>query len=184
MAANAPIPATADMFRNEPFVTWFRIYSSETVVLSAAAVAGATSLTILPLRRALANGVRIFFPDIGFSVKLGAGAAVGATALTVTATAGPLPGGAQGRRVLDASSYTLSWTLETKAPQTVSVLLTKTPTMVDDDGDPDATPFKLAQVSKLSTDLATTVPGVYVQRLVRTDTGRCLAQGDVVLKVR
>lgn len=187
--ADAPITAAADFFRDEPYVVHFRIRAPNyTARLNDAALVGATSLTVLPLPRALTAGYKLYFaltPTSGVLVKVSGSAAVGSTSVPVVALTGPIPGGVEGVRILDAASLTLSWTLEKKQPLAISpVLLTKVPTTTADPADPDGTPFTLAVVSKAATDIATASPGVYVQRLVRTDTGRCLAQGDVTVKVR
>lgn len=183
-AAQADIVETDDLFRAEPFIIWFRVLSDEIVRLSRPAEAGATTLYISPLTKALSTGHRVFFQSPGFSVKLTGNAPVGSTTLTISALAGPLAASIYGKRQLDAAALSLSWTLEKKQPQATTVLLTKTPTTTTDPQDPDPSPFSLAVVTKSAAELATAPPGVYVQRLVRTDTGRALAQGDVVLKVR
>ncbi len=184
-AAPAPITAADDYFRDEPFVSWFRIFSIEKVRVNSPALPGATTLSVDSLRRPLNASYRVYFPATGFSVKLTSPAVIGATTLAVSPIAGPLPVGAEGTRQLDAGALTLRWTLELKQPQAISpVVLTKTPTTVADPADQDGSPYTLAVVTKLAADLATSDPGTYVQRLVRSDTGRCLAQGDVVVKIR
>lgn len=182
MPTLAPIRADDDLFVGEDYKIWFRVFSEAQAILSAAAIAGATSLSVQSLHHPLSSGDKLFFADAGFMVKLAGNAAIGATTLSVAALSGPLKNAALGHQVPDISGFTMQWILETKPDGTT--ILSKTPILVDDEADGDGSPSKLAQVSVDAADLMSYAAASLYHRLRRIDTGsvKTLAQGNVALK--
>lgn len=81
----------------------------ESVKLAAASLAAATSLTIEPLKYALASGDMLLFPG-NIVITLSSAAAIGATTLACTSPAapGPLRHGMVGEKLRDLTGYTTS----------------------------------------------------------------------------
>lgn len=102
-----------ELARGEDAVLECRVFSHETVKLTADALEAATALTVAPLEWALSNGDKLLF-GLNTVVTLTAGAAAGAVALTVSALAGPLRAGDVGQKLRDLTGYTIQYELLAK----------------------------------------------------------------------
>lgn len=100
------------------------------------AITGATSLTVRPLRNALASGDKLLFGE-NVVLTLSAAAAAGGTtvALVGSALPGPLQAGDQGRKLQDLTGYTVNMeVLTNRGDATAVIALTGTPaTQTGDD---------------------------------------------------
>lgn len=193
MATTVHIQDEDDFYLGEDFVIYARAFETigrsenyKTVKLSAAALVGATTLQIEPLKFTLSVGDKLLFTE-GFMVKVATNPGVlGATSLTVAAIAGPLALASQGKKVKDVSALTLTWVLEDDSDADSPVnLTTVTPTLVNDPADPDGTPIKIAQIAIAPVNTASLTPGKYLHRYRELSPAmKTLCQGDAVLKRR
>jgi hypothetical protein len=161
----------------------FVVRGEAQVELSAAAAAAAASLTIKPLRYALADNAVIYFEAPGFAVQLSAAALIGASTLAVDAIAGALPAGAKGRIILDPTSYAMRWRCQvTDHEPNTDVITTKTTVLANitvigsDQKDVGAvnSMYKLVAVAMTAADTSAIVDSgltVYHHDLWRTDVG-------------
>ena len=88
---------------------------------SAAAVAGATSISIDRLEYTLASGDMLQIGD-GLVVTLNGAHAIGATTLTVTSTPGPIKAGEVMRLLPDLSGYTIALRILADADDLVPII--------------------------------------------------------------
>lgn len=93
----------------------------ESVKLSAYAAAGATSLSIEPLKYALASGDMLMFPG-NLVATLGGTGTIGATSLTVTSLPGPIRQGFVGEKLRDLTGYTTALEILTAAEDATPAL--------------------------------------------------------------
>lgn len=178
MSRLSPILAGDHWFVGEDRVFRFYVVTGEKVKASALAANGATSISVDPLKEALANGDKVRFNGgvAGVVATLSAAAAIGATVLTVAALSGAVQKGEAGYKVQVITGWTLQWVLRT-TPEAAAATLTVVPTINSGvDGD--------CQVAVTDTDTLALPPATYFHTLRRSDAGNevVLAYGDAVLQ--
>lgn len=179
MSIRQDIDLTEGLWSGDDLVLDWYVTTGPAIEVAAAAAAGATSLTVLPLRRALADGARVRFGpegEAGIVATLTAAAGYGATSLAISALGGALQQGEVGAEVQALTGWTLEMTVT--LPPASAVLLTKAVTLQD-------AANGQARATLTDTDTETTLTGrSYFYRLRRTDAGneRTLAYGTLALR--
>jgi hypothetical protein len=179
MSIRQDIDLTEGLWSGDDLVLDWYVTTGPAIEVAAAAAAGATSITVRPLRRALANGAKVRFGPEGMAgivATLTAAAGYGATSLAVSALGGALQQGETGAEVQALTGWTLELTVT--LPPASTVLLTKAVTLQD-------AANGQARAILTDTDTETALAGKsYHYRLRRTDADneRTLAYGTLALR--
>lgn len=179
MSIEAPVRRQDNFFLGEDRTLRFYITKGQPIVMGAKAPEGATSLTVEPLKEALANGTKVRFPG-DVVVTLSAAAGVGATSLSTSAISGTLYQGQVGRVISDVTNWTFEWVLRDWSGGS-SALITKNSasgvTIVDATNG-------VVDVTISDSDTLSLAEGEYFHTLRRTNDGAevILAFGPFVLR--
>lgn len=184
MSERADVTEQDGFFVGEAKELRFYVTTGPDIVVAARAANGATSISVEPLRRALASGDQVRFrskgDEAGIVATLSAAAVLGAETLAVNAISGELHANTIGRLIQNVTGYTMEWVLR-RGIRGAS-LLTKTPSIVD----------AALGIVKVALDRADTVsgagailiePGRYQHTLRKTNTAdeSVLADGELAL---
>jgi hypothetical protein len=156
-----------------------RVRSHEWAQLTAAAIAGATALSVRPLEYALASGAKLLFG--GNVVTLSASAAAGDVSLAVTAISGPLKAGDEGQLLRDLTGYSIEMeVLSNRGDATPIISLSGSAVTLATQSGVDRGKVDIALVAANTTNVAA---GMYYWAAWRRNSGstRPLAEGDFEL---
>lgn len=164
-----------DLAKGEDRLLAFRVSTGDTVQLSDAAAAAATSLSIKANKTALSSGDKLLFSD-NVVLTLSGSVAAGAVTASVSALPGPLARGDVGKLIQDITGFTLQFEVLTRAGD-ATPLIAKNATISDATGG-------VCRVQIDADDSDDLDPGSYYWALWRRDSGdsRPIAEGTLALR--
>lgn len=161
MAIEAPIRESDQFFTDEDKTLRFFVTTGEAVVLSATALAAATTLEVEPLKETIASAAKVRFGNI--VVTLTAQADAGDTSIAVSALTGAIPRGSVGRKCQNVTGWTTQFKILSAKGSSTTVLTVSGSVITATEG--------VIDVVIADTDTATFTPKSYYYTFRRTDAG-------------